>query len=161
MPYVRNTSLWIRSAFGQSFGNENSVFGNDYFGGFRNNYIDHKFPFQFREINAMPGAEIDEIVAHSYAKVTSELNFKPIRFKEIGFIPLYPTYAQLILFSTDLLTNLWTGGTNCNYVNVGAQLNVEIVLFSYLNTTWSVGYAYLFPQTGNSKGAWMFSVKLL
>lgn len=161
MPLVRNTSFWIRTAFGQSFGNEESAFGNDYFGGFRNNYIDYHSEYQYREINAMPGADIDEIAAHSFAKATAELNLKPLRFKSFGFTALYPTFAQLSLFATDLVTNPWTSKYPENYINVGAQLNIEVILFSYLKTTWSVGYAQLFPQNAPSKGQWMFSVKLL
>lgn len=166
IPFARNTSFWLRSAVGHSFGDLSSAFGNDYFGGFRNNYVDCKDAYRYREVNAMPGARIDQIAAHSYAKFMGELNFKPIRFNNFGFLGLYPTYAQISLFSTDLITNPWGAGVFGNYVNAGAQINIEVVLFSYLKTTWSVGYAHIFkthglPEVFPSGGEWLFSLKLL
>lgn len=163
--FVRNTSFWLRSVVGNSFGDSESAFGNDYFGGFRNNYIDYKDAYRYRTVNAMPGAKIDQIKAHNFAKFTAELNLKPLRFNDFGFLGLYPTYAQLTLFSSDLMANPWGAVAFNNYVNVGAQLNIEVVIFNYLKTTWSVGYARLFPTSAPpgtpSSGEWMFSLKLL
>lgn len=161
LPVGRNNSFWIRSAVGQSFGDENSPFGNDYFGGFRNNYVDNGEVLRYREVNAMPGSKIDQIQAHSFAKFTGEIAFTPIRFKNFGFPGFYPTHALFTLFSSDLLANPWGAGKFQNYVNVGGQLNIEIVLFSYLKTTWSVGYAHIFAPGGMHRGEWMFSLKLL
>lgn len=168
LPLMRNTSFWLRSAVGQSFGDSKSSFGNDYFGGFRNNYVDYRDAYRYRTVNAMPGADIDQIPAHTFMKFTGELNLKPIRFNNFGFLGLYPTYAQITLFSTDLVANPWGQriDTFNNFVNVGAQLNIQIVLFNYLKTTWSVGYAHVFHTGGcsdkiASQGEWMFSLKLL
>ena len=170
LPLMRNTSFWLRSAVGQSFGDADSAFGNDYFGGFRNNWVDYRTPYQYRNASALPGVAIDAISAHSFAKLTGEFNLKPFRFNNFGFLWLYPTYAQLSAFSTYLLADAW-GGVRAtkNFVNLGAQLNVEVVLFNYLKTTWSVGYAYLLHETllpgstpvGLRNGQWMFSLKLL
>lgn len=167
LPVGRNNSFWLRTMAGQSFGDPESAFGNDYFGGFRNNYVDYRTPYQYRSGSAFPGADIDAIRAHSFAKATAELNLQPIRFNNFGFMGLYPTYAQFSLFSSYLLTG--NGAKNIgNYVNLGAQLNVEVVLFNYLKTTWSVGYAYLlseptteYAKVGVRNGQWMFSLKLL
>lgn len=170
LPLIRNTSFWIRSVVGQSFGDPSSAFGNDYFGGFRNNWVDYRTPYQYRSASALPGTGIDAIHAHSFAKFTGELNLKPIRFKNFGFLGLYPTYAQFSLFSTDLVADAWGSSRSLrNFVNLGAQLNIEVVLFNYLKTTWSVGHAYLLHETlmpgadkvGLSNGQWMFSLKLL
>ncbi len=169
IPFMRNTSFWLRTAVGQSFGDLNSAFGNDYFGGFRNNYVDYRDSYRYRDINSMPGARIDQIKAHCFAKFTGELNFRPIRFNNFGFLGFYPTYAQFSIFSTDLVANPWgyVAKNFSNFVNIGAQLNIEVVLFSYLKTTWSVGYAHIFPAGGHhdptttSRGEWMFSLKLL
>lgn len=161
LPIGRNNSFWIRSAAGQSFADKNSAFGNDYFGGFRNNYVDYQTPSRYRTINAMPGARIDEIAAHSFAKFTGEFNFTPIRFKNFGTPGFYPTYAMFSLFSSDLLADPWGNGKFRNFVNIGLQLNVEVVLFSYLKTTWSVGYAHIFGPSNMHRGEWLFSLKLL
>lgn len=165
LPFMRNTSFWLRSAVGQNFGAANSAFGNDYFGGFRNNYVDYGDINRYRSVSALPGASIDAVKAHSFAKFTAELNLMPIRFKNTGALTAYPTYAQLSLFSSDLIANPWGKEPFHNHINVGAQLNVEIVFFNYFKTTWSLGYARVFNQhapdmPGNS-GQWLFSLKLL
>lgn len=166
MPFSRNTSFWLRTATGNSFGSISSAFGNEYFGGFQNNYVDYRDSYHYREVNSMPGAKIDQIQAHTFSKITGELNLKPIRFNNFGLLGLYPTYTQLSLFSSNLLANPWGKGQFHNYINVGAQMNIEIVIFSYLKTTWSLGYAHIW-ETGNSagnklsRGEWMISLKLL
>lgn len=167
LPVARNTSFWLRTMAGQSFGDPESAFGNDYFGGFRNNYVDRCTPYQYRRSTAFPGADIDAIEAHSFAKAMAELNLQPIRFNNFGFMGLYPTYAQLSIFSSYLLAGNGKKELG-NYVNLGAQINVEFVLFNYLKTTWSLGYAYLLVEpsnrgtkVGRPGGEWMFSLKLL
>ena len=168
LPFMRNTSAWLRMAVGQNFGDASSALGNEYFGGFRNNYVDNGAVYRYRTINAMPGTDINAIEAYSFAKATAELNLPPVRFRNLGMLCLYPTYAQLSLFATDLATNpWWRSGTRQfnNFVNVGAQLNFEVVLFNYLKTTWSAGYARMFSQSSSglrrSSGEWMISLKLL
>lgn len=165
LPVMRNTSAWLRLAAGQQLGDRTSIFGNEYFGGFRNNYVDHQSVYRYRSTNAMPGADIDGISAHSFLKATGELNLQPMRFRNVGLLCLYPTYAQLSLFATDLAANPWGKDRFNNYVSIGAQLNIEIVLFNYMKTTWSVGYARCINQstTGlqRSTGEWMISLKLL
>jgi hypothetical protein len=166
LPFSRNTSLWLRTATGSSFGNMDSTLGNEYFGGFQNNYIDHRDSYHYREVNSMPGAKIDQIQAHTFSKITGELNLKPIRFNNFGLLGLYPTYTQISLFSSNLLANPWGNGQFHNYINVGAQMNIEVVFFSYLKTTFSFGYAHIWETSnsvGNklSRGEWMISLKLL
>lgn len=107
------------------------------------------------------GAPIDAIKAHSYAKLMAELSLKPIRYSNIGFLNLYPTYTQLNLFGTGLAADPW-GAKGCRgFYNVGVQLNTEMVLFKYLKTTWSIGYAHVFGPGGIHQGDWLFSLKLL
>ena len=165
LPCLRNTSAWLRMAVGQNFGGTGSALGNEYFGGFQNNYVDKGKVYRYRTVNAMPGTSINAIEAHSFCKATAELNLQPLRFKNQGALCMYPTYAQLSLFATDLAVNAWENRKFNNYINVGAQANFQMTLFNYLNTTWSVGYARLFSQESSglkrSSGEWMFSVKLL
>lgn len=165
LPFMRNTSGWLRMAVGQNFGNADSALGNEYFGGFQNNYVDNGAVYRYRNVTAMPGTAISSIEAHSFAKATAELNLPPLRFRNLGMLCLYPTYAQLSLFATDLAANPWGNRPFNNYVNIGAQLNFEVVLFNYLKTTWSAGYARMFSQSSSalphSSGEWMISLKLL
>lgn len=165
LPFMRNTSGWLRMAAGQNFGDRGSVFGQEYFGGFRNNYVDHGTIYRYRTVNAMPGTDIDGISAHSFCKAMGEINLQPIRFRNIGMLCMYPTYAQLSLFAVDLAANPWGKDTFSNYVSIGGQLNVEVVLFNYMKTTWSFGYARCLNQKSSglssSSGEWLISLKLL
>ncbi|MCR5352092.1 MAG: hypothetical protein K6E35_06350 [Bacteroidales bacterium] len=164
LPIDRNTSFWLRTAAGHSFGDAASAFGNFYLGGFRNNRLDNKDSFQYRNSKAMPGADIDAIRAHSYAKATGELNLRPLRFNDFGALFLYPTWAQCSLFGTGLAT--WNPGEDRQlYYSAGVQLSTELVFFNYLKTTLSVGYAHLFAPGsfpgGRHGNEWMVSLKLL
>lgn len=164
LPFMRNTSAWLRMAVGQNFGNSGSTLGNEYFGGFRNNYIDRGAAYRYRETSAMPGVAIDAIQAHSFCKATGELNLQPLRFSNLGLLCIYPTYAQLSLFATDLVANPWGKQKFDNFLTLGAQLNIEVVLFKHMKTTWSVGYAHLVgnkPAGTNRNGQLMLSLKLL
>lgn len=166
----RNSSVWVRGYAGQSLGDQHTAFGNSYFGGFRNNYIDNQRTHRYRDASAMPGAEIDEISAHNYGKCLVELNLRPYHFNNVGSMNFYPTTAYASAFTSVLVTNPYhlqlydhgEGIPSCSaYTNVGTQLNCELVLFKYLKTTWSVGYARIFMPDKTNKGQWMCSLKLL
>lgn len=161
VPFIRNTSFWIRNSMGQSFGKRGSSFSTFYFGGFRNNYVDWQSSDQYRKILAFPGVNIDEISAHNFIKTMGELNLKPIRLRNIGTTWLYPTFIKASLFGTHLLLNPNDDLTINNVFNAGMQVDLELVLFSYLKTTWSAGYARKLETSYLPKEQWMFSVKLL
>jgi hypothetical protein len=164
VPIMRNTSFWLRTAGGHSFGDASSAFGNSYFGGFRNNRVDYRNAFQYRLASAMPGANIDAIKAHTYAKATAELNLKPIRMNDFGALFLYPTWIQCSLFGTGL--SAWNPGEpHRMYYSAGIQVTTELVFFNYLKTTLSIGYGHLFAPEGFAGGRHgnelMISLKLL
>ena len=162
LPVGRHNSFWLMGAMGQAFGDSGSSLGNSYFGGFRNNYIDNGVVERYRTVNSMPGAKIDQICAHNYAKLTGEINFTPIRFNNFGALQCYPNYIQFSIFGNDLLTDMW-GGTRdnrANYVSAGAQMNVQMVLFTHMKTTLSLGYARVWGN-GLRQGEFMISLKLL
>ena len=164
LPIDRNNCFWLRTAAGHTFGDAASAFGNSYFGGFRNNRIDNRSAFQYRTTQAMPGAGIDAIKAHTYAKATAELNLRPIRLNNFGALFLYPTWIQCTLFGTGL--SAWNPGQpHRMYYSTGVQVSTEIVFFNYLKTTFSVGYGHLFAPEGFAGGPHgnelMISLKLL
>ena len=164
VPIDRNTSFWLRTAAGHNFGDEETVFGNTYLGGFRNNRVDNRSSLQYRTALAMPGADIDAIQAHSYAKATAELNLRPIRLNDFGALFCYPTWIQCSLFGTGLST--WNPGTSQKmYYSTGVQLTTELVFLNYLKTTLSIGYGHLFApegfQGGRHGNEFMISLKLL
>lgn len=162
LPFGRHNSLWLKGSAGQSFGNSDSVFGNSYFGGFRNNYVDNGEVNRYRTINAMPGARIDQIGAHNYLKATGEINFCPIRFNNFGALQCYPNYIQFCVFAHDLATDLWGADRlqRANYVSAGAQMNIQMVFFTHMKTTLSIGYARAWGN-GLNQGEFMVSLKLL
>ncbi len=164
LPIDRNNSFWVRTAAGHVFGDAASAFGNSYFGGFRNNRLDYKNAFQYRNPQAMPGAGIDAIKAHTYTKATAELNLRPIRLNNFGTLFLYPTWIQCTLFGSGL--SAWNPGEPQHmYYSAGAQITMELVFFNYLKTTLSVGYGHLFAPEGFAGGPHgnelMISLKLL
>ncbi len=161
VPGIRNTSLWIRNSIGQSFGKRGSALSNFYLGGFRNNYVDWREARQYRSNIAFPGAGIDEVGAHQFVRTMVELNTRPIRMRNIGATWLYPTYIHTSLFGSHLATDPFRAADARNLFNLGIQTDLELVMFSYLKTTWSAGYAHLFENGQASKGQWLLSVKLL
>jgi len=161
IPTVKNSSFWIRNSIGQSLGNRESSLSYFYFGGFRNNYVDWQPSEQYREALAFPGAEIDEIKAYNYVKTMGEINLPPLHMRNVGTSWLYPTYIKASVFGTHLMTNFDKQSTINNYFNTGAQMDIQLVLFSYLRTTWSVGYARKFENNKANSDQLMLSLKLL
>ena len=162
LPFGKHNSFWLKGALGQAFGDSRSALGNTYFGGFRNNYVDNGIVNRYTTVSAMPGARIDQIGAHCYAKVTGEINFCPIRFNNLGALQCYPNYIQFCLFGHDLMTDWWGSEklNKANYVSAGAQMNIQMVFFTHMKTTLSVGYARAWGN-GLNQGEFMVSLKLL
>ena len=164
LPVDRNNSFWIRTVAGHNFGDAGTVFGNTYFGGFRNNRVDYRSAYQYRTSLAMPGAPIDAILAHTFAKATAELNLRPIRFNDFGALFCYPTWMQCSFFGTGLST--WNPEKPQQmYYSAGVQLTTEVVFMNYMKTTLSIGYGHLFAPEGFRYGRHgnelMISLKLL
>ena len=138
---LRNSSLWFRTSLGQSFGEPDKSNSFFYFGGFGNNYLDYRSAQQYREMTSFPGMEIDAISALNYGKLSTEVNFKPIRFRRIGFKGLYSTYARFTMFGMGMITNVANDQPQLNYYSSGVQLDFEVVLFSLLKSTLSFGFS--------------------
>ncbi len=162
LPIGRHNAFWLKGTVGQNFGDSNSTLGNEYFGGFRNNYVDNGAENRYKTLNAMPGAAIDQICAHSYAKFTGEINFSPIRLNNFGALQCYPNYIQFNLFANDLMADYWGSErqSKANYISVGGQMNIPLVLFTHMKTTLSAGYARIWGN-GLNRGEFMISLKLL
>jgi hypothetical protein len=161
VPGIRNTSFWIRNSTGFSLGERTSPLSRFYFGGFRNNYVDWQPAGQYRKPLAFPGVEIDEIEARHYLKNMGELNLKPLRLRNAGLTWLYPVYVKTSLFSTHLLTDFDNREMTRNIFNFGGQVDIQLVLFSYMKSTWSAGYALKTEKGVPDRRQWMFSLKLL
>ena len=105
--------------------------------------------------------DIDAIGARSFGKVLGEYNLPPKRFRELGATWMYVNWARLTFFSSGLFTNLRTRATRGYYANLGTQLDLRLVLFTYLNTTLSGGYAAAADRNGHISTQYMVSLRIL
>jgi len=158
---LRNSPVWIRTSLGKSFGDRAQPFANFYFGGFENNYIDHLSTSRYREYYTFPGVAIDQIGTTDFAKSMVEWNLPPVRFRRFGTTYLYCNWARLTLFSSVLGGNLTSAPTRLVYGNAGTQLDFRVVIASYFNSTFSVGYAEAVENHGRTSSEVMVSLKLL
>jgi len=174
LPILRNTSLWLRNTAGYNFVNDGSAFSKEYFGGFQNNYIDCSTPYRSSGLfnyNTLPGAGLFEIQASYFLRSQLQLDLQPIRFNNFGALSFYPTWLQLSPFAGYLLASPDYGSAHiAHYIDYGATLSVEVMLFNYMRTTWSIGYgrANAFVSgtanpdwNGRGRNEWMFTVKIL
>jgi hypothetical protein len=158
---LRNSSVWFRAAAGKSFGESANPFANFYFGAFGNNYVDHGSISRYRDYYSFPGVALDQLGATSYGKITGEWNLSPVRFRRLGTTWLYLNWVRPSIFSSTLSTKLGTASTRQYYTDLGGQLDFRIVLFTYLNTTLSGGYAGATDYHGHISKEYMISLKIL
>ena len=157
----QNSAFWLRASSGKSFGDFTSPFASFYFGAFGNNYIDHVTIDRYRDYYSFPGVSIDAIGARSFGKLLGEYNLPPLHFRELGATWAYVNWARLTLFSSDLVTNFTSDSPAAPYyVNLGTQLDLRLVLFTYLNATLSGGYAAA-DHNGHITTEYMVSLKIL
>ena len=116
---------------------------------------------RYREYYSFPGVNIDAIGARSFAKILGEYNLPPKRFRELGTTWMYMNWARLTLFSSGLFTNFSSAPTRGTFANLGTQLDLRIVLFTYLNTTLSGGYAAAADRDGRISTQYMVSLRIL
>lgn len=161
IPFIRNTSFWIRNSVGVSLGDRASSLSYFYFGGFGNNYVDWQPSEQYRNTLSFPGARINQLPAYTYVRTMGELNLMPIRLRNVGTTWLYPTYIKPSFFGAHLMTGFDRRQQMAHVFNCGGQIDIQLVLFSYLKTTWSFGYAKMFRAGEKSTNQFMLSLKLL
>ncbi len=158
---LNHSSIWLRNAFGASKGNRSDSFASYYFGGFGNNYIDHKNEKRYREYYSFPGVEIDEIGGLNFAKSLLELNLPPIRFRQVGTPWCYVRWVRTALFGSGIVTDIDSENLRTYYLNLGAQIDFEMVILSLLKTTFSAGYAIARDEKNNYSEEIMISLKIL
>jgi hypothetical protein len=159
---IDHSSIWLRTAAGYSFGKREEPFANFYFGGFGNNWIDHAATVnRYREHYSFPGAELNAIGGTNFGKALLEWTLPPVRFKRIGIPSLYANWMRLALFASGIATDMESGEHRRTIGNGGAQINAKIVLFSSLESTFSVGYARAFERGAETTDELMVSLKIL
>ncbi|UCG52823.1 MAG: hypothetical protein JSW58_04520 [Candidatus Latescibacterota bacterium] len=136
-----HSSIWLRTAAGNSHGDDDEPFANFFFGGFGNNWVDYQDVSRYREHYSFPGIEINGVGGTTFGKFTLEWTMPPVRFRRLGIPNLYCNWAHLRLFSTALSTNLHNRPIRRTLFNVGAQIDFKVMLFWRMSTTLSIGYA--------------------
>jgi Tol biopolymer transport system component len=156
---LRNSSLWVRSSAGKAWGNANDPFANFYFGAFGNNWIDKGEISRYREYYSFPGVHIDQIGAQSFVKSLVEWDLTPLHFRNLGSTKLYCNWARLALFTGGLAANPGTDQQS-GYADGGGQIDLRMVLFSQVKSTFSSGFAAAHDRAGHTETELMFSLKI-
>ena len=141
---ISHSSVWLRASAGAAAGDPDQPYGNFYFGGFGNNYVDDKEYRRYHEPGSFPGVKIDQISGHNYTKALLELNLPPIVFKHVGTPSLFANWASLALFAGGIVTNPADSNLRQSYYDAGAQLDIRLVGMSLHQFTISFGYASAF-----------------
>jgi hypothetical protein len=156
---LRNSSLWVRSSAGGAFGDENDPFANFYFGAFGNNWVDKGDFSRYREYYSFPGVHIDQIGANSFVKSLAEWDLTPLHFRNLGSTKLYCNWARLALFTGGLAANP-ASDQRSGYGDAGAQIDIRMVLFSQVKSTFSTGFAAAHDRSGHTGTEFMVSLKI-
>ncbi len=159
---VYHSSLWIRTTLGYSDGKRDVPFANFYFGGFGNNWVDHSSIKRFRKYYSFPGLELNQLSAKNFAKLTTELNLPPLRFRRLGTSSFYFSWLRMSAFASGIKTNLDDKQFEERAFSVGVQADLRIVLLSHLRFTLSAGYAEAYDENFNYfSDEYMVSLKVL
>jgi hypothetical protein len=156
-----HSSLWLRGAGGFSPRDRNDPFANFFFGGFGNNWVDHRDEKRYREFYSFPGAGLNEIGGRNFLKGTVELNLPPWRFRRAGTPGFHAAWARPAIFAGVLSTNLDAGDDRRVLTDLGAQIDFRFNLLSALEMTISTGVAAAFESGHATRREAMISLKIL
>lgn len=156
-----HSALWLKGSGGYSPGDPDVTFANFYFGGFQNNYVDHRSIRRFQDFDTFPGLEINQVGGTNFTKALAEWDLPPIVFKRLGSSALYLTWLRCSLFASGLVTNLDDDALQTRAANVGAQVDLRFALLSRLEMTLSAGYAAAWLEHTNRSDEMMVSLKIL
>jgi hypothetical protein len=172
---IHHSSIWFRTSAGYSLGERREPLANFFFGGFGNNWVDYQDARRFREYYSFPGVDLNAIGGTNYGKLLVEWTLPPVRFRRLGFTFLYSNWTQLMLFSSGIVTNIGADPATGPIVlqrgevrqdrrsvfTAGAQLDFKLVIFSTLESTFSLGYARAAERNHRFTDEFMVSLKLL
>ena len=159
---VDHSSLWIRASAGTALaGDRTDPNARYFFGGFGNNWVDHRDIPQYREVEAFPGVDINQLSGANYGRVQMELNSPPLRFRRVGIPSFYLRWASLSLVGTGLMTDVDDAAARRKLASVGAQADIRVVTLSNLDSTLSFGFAVAQGDGLPRRSEWMFSFKIM
>jgi Tol biopolymer transport system component len=159
---VAHSSLWFRAAGGTSLaGDRSDPNARFFFGGYGNNWVDRRGVQQFREMEAFPGIEINEVSGANFGRAQVELRSPPLRFRRFGSPSMYVRWAALSIVATGLVTDLDEDSTRRTIGSIGAQADIRLVTLSHLDSTFSFGFAVAEGEGLPRRSEWMFSFKIM
>ncbi len=158
---MRNSSLWFRVSAGRVFSKQQNAFGQIYFGGFGNNYVDRLSVKRFRDMESFPGRKINQLAGKDFVKAGFEFDLPPLMIRQLGFLFAYVRFARLSLFQSNLVTDVSNNQLRLFHHNIGAQLDFQFVFFSLMKSTLSFGYARAFEKNMLPGNEFMISLKIL
>ena len=158
---INHSAMWLRTTAGISFGDRYDPFGNFFFGGFGNNWVDHQEPKRYREQYAFPGSGLNAVGGATYGRAMVEWLLPPLRFRNAGAWFFYAAWAHPTVFASVLSANPGRPADERNLANIGAQVDVKLALMSSLDATFSIGYALAFERRSAPTREFMFSLKIL
>ncbi|MFL6724226.1 MAG: hypothetical protein ACJ8FC_11600 [Sphingomicrobium sp.] len=158
---LNNSSAWVYAQAGIVGGPSESPLGALYFGSFRNNYVDNRPEKRYRELEAFPGFEIDQIEARKFGKLTSEVNFPPLRFEEVGTAAFFLSYARPAVFGGAMMFRS-PQDRSYRIFDVGAQVDLGFTVVMRLPMVFSVGVGHGFGDKDiDGRTELMASLKIL
>ena len=158
---LAHSSFWLRSAAGIAKGEASDQYANFFFGGFGNNYVDANRPEKrYRQWDAFPGFEINELSGRRFARTMAELNLPPYIFESVGTPAFYLAWLRPAVFSSLLRTNRDIPQSG-RYANAGAQVDLRFSVLHWYDMTLSVGYAVGYRGSERAGHEWMVSLKIM
>ncbi len=155
-----HSSLWLYSAAGTGSGDRANPLAYYYFGSFENNFVDDGEVKRYRQYDSLPGFDIDEIAARSFAKSVLEWNLPPVRFEDVGTPSFYLSSVRPALFTGIMVTD--PGASSQRTLNdVGVQLDWNFTIALRLPMTFSIGYAAGFEHGKVGRNELMASLKIM
>jgi sugar lactone lactonase YvrE len=156
---LKHSSLWLRTAAGGADGDRDDPFANFFFGGFRNNWVDHQEVKRYRETFSFPGFGINDIAGQTFVRSILEWNLPPRRFRRAGARDFFVSWARPAVFASALVTD--PDDDSEDYYNLGAQVDFQMSVFARLDMMLSLGYAWGARDGELDRTEFMASLKIL
>jgi hypothetical protein len=158
---LTHSSIWLRNAVGAGFGARDDAFAQFFFGGFGNNYVDHRETRRYRQFYAFPGLELNEVGGRTFAKSILDWNLPPIYFRHVGTPGFFANWARTSIFVAGLSTDFDGKAVKQTLGDAGAQMDIRFTTLSRLSLTLSFGYAAAFQSGFGPRHEGMISLKVL
>ena len=136
-------------------------FADFFFGAFGNNWVDHGDEKRYRQSYAFPGLDLNALGGRSFLKSTVEWNLPPWRFSRLGTPGAYVAWLRPAVFAGGLGTDVGRTSTRRFLTNLGAQIDLRMIVLSELEMTLSVGGAFAFEKDRRTSREGMISLKIL